>query len=646
MPLDFAIRRLEFGDGTTFDLTPGATVAFVGPNNAGKSTALKEIVHLVGRRGDSKVLRRLEHQTTAQPRDLLAWLNENAFRSDHLMSDQFHIYEARVAAREVEDNFRHILGEEADSWARRDAGALPDMLCLWLKAERRLAAAASTPAQEHAAMPPESPIQRVYLDDVALGRVNSVLRGAFDSELVVDFRGGGRINVHWGSPPTVGSGEDRISATYLRRVRALPLLEDQGDGVRSFVGVVLHVLLSPSPVLLVDEPEAFLHPPQARLLGRFLSERQRHGQQVFVATHSADVLRGLLDPPGVNVSVVRLERTAIGSRVSPLDTEAISALWSDPLLRHSDVLHGIFHRLSVACESESDCWFYSAIAEEAGLPSDAFFCHAGGKGGLHKLAGPLRRLGVDVRVVADFDVINNGETLSRIVEALGGNWDSMKSDWRCIADAVQSSLGRAPTVDAVAECINGHVARAKAGGTYLTRLVSDQIVGCAKLKSSWDDLKKFGEQAVPRGDAQAAWQRLNAAVRNVGLFIVPYGELESFDRESGDHGTGWVRQVLEKWSEVRQDEKFAAATRFVGTVLGQSSDRPRARGRSVVPSESAAVEAQPRSAFRKSLKRRSRVTKSDGNLWVEPWSLRLQGFGAGFVLFLLIILVSAALQSK
>ena len=45
--------------------------------------------------------------------------------------------------------------------------------------------------------------------------------------------------------------------------------------MRSFASVILH-LLAPNTqsVLLLDEPEAFLHPPQARLLGEFIAKER------------------------------------------------------------------------------------------------------------------------------------------------------------------------------------------------------------------------------------------------------------------------------------------------------------------------------------------------------------------------------------
>ena len=56
-------------------------------------------------------------------------------------------------------------------------------------------------------------------------------------------------------------------------MRQFQTLDEQGDGFRSYVGVVLSVLLSEGRTILLDEPEAFLHPMQARRLGAWLAEQ-------------------------------------------------------------------------------------------------------------------------------------------------------------------------------------------------------------------------------------------------------------------------------------------------------------------------------------------------------------------------------------
>jgi len=55
---------------------------------------------------------------------------------------------------------------------------------------------------------------------------------------------------------------------------SVPLVGDQGDGVRSFVGLLLDTMVS-MPIVLIDEPEVFLHPPHARLLKTFAPSGDR-----------------------------------------------------------------------------------------------------------------------------------------------------------------------------------------------------------------------------------------------------------------------------------------------------------------------------------------------------------------------------------
>jgi hypothetical protein len=53
---------------------------------------------------------------------------------------------------------------------------------------------------------------------------------------------------------------------YLQEIMALPQVQEQGDDVKSFVGMLLAITATEYPLLLIDEPETFLHPPQAYLL--------------------------------------------------------------------------------------------------------------------------------------------------------------------------------------------------------------------------------------------------------------------------------------------------------------------------------------------------------------------------------------------
>ena len=47
----------------------------------------------------------------------------------------------------------------------------------------------------------------------------------------------------------------------------------------SFMGLMVAVITANFPLIIVDEPEAFLHPPQARLLGRKLATNAPGGRK-------------------------------------------------------------------------------------------------------------------------------------------------------------------------------------------------------------------------------------------------------------------------------------------------------------------------------------------------------------------------------
>ena len=153
--------------------------------------------------------------------------------------------------------------------------------------------------------------------------------------------------------------------------------------MRSFAGILLDVFTTHKTVTMIDEPEAFLHPPQARLLGRMLVKNKPNDRQLFISTHSEDFLKGLLDADSENVKIVRIDREGNINRIKVLDNEGVKNLWKDSILRYSNILSGLFHSKVVICESDTDCRFYQAImnslyeAENKTSP-DVLFTHCGG----------------------------------------------------------------------------------------------------------------------------------------------------------------------------------------------------------------------------------------------------------------------------
>ena len=154
---------------------------------------------------------------------------------------------------------------------------------------------------------------------------------------MIDFRGGSRIPMHIGTTPSGPGYEDRASSLYSQAVSLQPALHEQGDGMKSYAGILFEAVASGRDVLFIDEPEAFLHPPQARKLGEALSTHV--AGQLIVATHSSDILRGFLEGNKGKVRILRIVRDGDKNKIYEANPASIEALWKTekgaPLVRQS-----------------------------------------------------------------------------------------------------------------------------------------------------------------------------------------------------------------------------------------------------------------------------------------------------------------------
>ena len=83
--------------------------------------------------------------------------------------------------------------------------------------------------------------------------------------------------------------------------------------------------------------------------------------------------------------------------------------------------------------------------------------------------------------------------------------------------------------------------------------------------SPWDAVKGAGESAIPPGEATKKFQELKDLCKQIGLWIVPVGELEGFCRSIGGHGPRWVQQVIEE-RDIATDSELEGARDFVREV--------------------------------------------------------------------------------
>ncbi len=417
-------------------------------------------------------------------------------------------------------------------------------MAVYLNTETRLNATVPAELVNLASEPATHPLHRLYDDDQLEAKLDRIFKRAFGQNLILN-RGAGRdVMLHLGDRHTLPNNPDRQSREFRRAVNALPMVHEQGDGMRAFVGVLLGVLAMDRDAAFIDEPEAFLHPPQANMIGRVLAEQTPSKRQLFVATHSTDFLKGVLDHSSPRVRVVRLQRTGDVNFVTELRPEAVRSVWGDPILRYSRVLEGLFHDGAIVCEGDADCRFYGAMLDAVfGNESrpDLALVHGAGKSQIATIVKALRAMGVPVRVVTDFDTLSDLTTLKSIVEALGGDWVAYKAGCNIIKSAIDQRRAEVPTADARQNII-AILDREKSN--TISEKTTREIREVLKRGSAWSEAKRLGKAFVPSGEQLASFAQLAGNLRGLGLHLVEVGELEGFCRTISGHGPEWVAEVL------------------------------------------------------------------------------------------------------
>lgn len=275
--------------------------------------------------------------------------------------------------------------------------------------------------------------------------MSAEVRTAFGVDLIINWVSGQQVGFTLGEEPPRDAQQDRVSASYAEILSELPRLDEAGDGVRSFVGAILAAYCGAHPVIMIDEPEAFLHPPQSKRLGSALARTAAtYNRQVIIATHSAEVLQGVLNSSD-RVSVCRITRDGDVNNATVLESARLRELWAKPLLRSSAAIDGLFHRGAVVCEGDSDVRFYEAVLRRLdregaseGRP-DVYFVQGGGKGELATRAGAYKSLDTATVVIADLDLLRNQVELGMVLSALSGDFSTYEREYKIVTNALQAS---------------------------------------------------------------------------------------------------------------------------------------------------------------------------------------------------------------
>ena len=556
MAPEIYINSITFNDGTKIDVEQGDIVVIVGANNSGKSQSLVDIQNIVKSKVTGIVVSDVAINIPTDF-DYNSYFAERFIVKEDGAYTYYHGVGFSLFAGSL-DSIRHshCLDSCSNVFIRRLSTAERLSVC-------------NPPESVNVDAPPLHPIHLLARSPEFRRKVTKRFKEAFGCELVPDVMFGRTVPLRCVDEiPDMSqfSGEDEFSRQdkFYGYLRKFPVLHSQGDGMRSFAGVLLNLIMDYVRMFLIDEPESFLHPPQARIMGSLIGEVLNDNQQAFIATHSEEIIRGLISAAPKRVKVVRLSREASINRLAVLDSSAFTDIWSDPVLRYSNIMSGMFHTKTVVCESDSDCQFYSAVdahlKQKSNKYPEALYVCCGGKSRFSIVARALRSLAIDYRIIGDIDVLNDEEYFKALIYSIGINWSDVCAEYQNVAANLRvprDKIGRKE-----AESLINSILR-DSSEVYLSKKEIADIKDAVRVETKWDLLKRGGVSVIPAGDPTNAWKSLNEKLKAHGLFLLPVGEIENFVKEVGGlHGPGWVTKVLSGYPDM-DNEVYREVSAFV-----------------------------------------------------------------------------------
>jgi ABC-type cobalamin/Fe3+-siderophores transport system ATPase subunit len=559
------MQRLRFKSGPTTGASPleldvPTVTILVGPNNSGKSLALREIENwCYGIDEARKVVDDIEVAFPATDDEIFALLEP--FVADPppdrpASPDVFWIgYPTFRSGQQVQHEEISRSGLQRQSTRHRLAylrTAVSRPFTVRLDGRTRFSLADPKPSGDllkHA----QNHLWALIQEDHAREKVRQFTSGAFGLHFVIDATAMRQFRVRMSPRAPSSKVEEQAFDENARTFhKKAALLTDLSDGVQAFTGLVSAVLSLPHKIILIDEPEAFLHPMLARRLGRNLATvANERDASLLAATHSAEFLMGCIETtPSLRIVRLTYEGTTATSR--SVDQADLQQLMSDPLLRSMQALRGLFHRCVVVTEADRDRAFYDEISHrlqgaQRGI-GDALFLNAQNWQTIPRIVNPLRRFGIPAAAVMDFDVITDEQKWQDVHAMLNLSSEDITTLER-VRQAVKADLDALPLA-------------ADGRKQY-------KVIGIAALA----------------GESRKQCEHFLERMASYGLFIVPVGQVEHWLSGLGvasDPKQTWLMRIFSALgSDPRSPSYVRPAAEDVWSFvdkIGRWADDPQRSG--------------------------------------------------------------------
>ncbi len=514
--------QLKFGSSTTkppleTELTP--ITVFVGPNNSGKSKLLLEIEDFCkrGKINTKDVI--LTDLVFSDIKDKEAEIQKHTLTpsiNETLAPNQIIFGNSNVRNKINKDQLYQFLSD-IKTYKEYFCSYYLSLNTLRLGGGNRINLIIEQGGGDLQGQP-QNILQVLFQNNIKRQEVRRIIYDAFKKYFVIDPTKLGKLRIRLSDkPPTDDIQERGIHQDAVDFHNKALDINLASDGVKAFTGIITTIIAGDPKVILIDEPEAFLHPSLASNLGKEVSNSVNGSfKNLFVSTHSANFLMGCIQS-GVPINIIRLTYSNNSPTARILPSEKVLKLMRHPLLRSTGVLNGLFYEYVIVTEGDADRAFYQEINERLlafepnkGIPN-CLFLNAQNKQTIHEIVRPLREMGIPCAAIVDVDVVKEGGTV----------WTNLMSSANMPSFTIQST------------------------GTSR-----------GQIKSAFDakgiNFKTKGGVDVLDSQEKEACNNLFDQLDEYGIFAVRKGELESWLKSLGtsaNHSPEWLIEIFEKLGE-------------------------------------------------------------------------------------------------
>lgn len=564
----FKINKIEVnGTNGKEIIIPKKINIIVGPNNSGKSRFLKELRDYIS--GETKNIKIIDQICCSFPENFLSF--DKAYNiNDKIIKDKFGNNALRLYSNKpnqnlsslssIEDSFKQsfntFYGDSETYFSRIiDSKNTADffktfgpLFYKYMGTEERLTICKEQKNYGMDTMSLNYLSSFKYKNEL-LSNLSSIVKKLFKEDIYLDSQTLGEYLVfRVGEDFNYVRKESNLSEENANKLFHENKLDDQGDGLKSFVSTFLSLNSEDTDILLLDEPEAFLHPPLARQLGEMIGESCNEETTIFISTHSVEILKGILSK-NQDVNVIRITRSNKNKNsFNILNSKTLETILYNPLLRVSRVLEGIFCEKVVLTEAEADELFYQELIEKLFPNSGLFFVHGQNKQTLVSIAKLYQEIRVNYEIITDFDVLRVPNEFFKFLSLMSLN-DKQKQKIKDYAEKLKKIIEDSVNTEALSEEEIKKEKKKKLDEVYHQQGI------------------KFFEEEI-----QKKIKKCFSDFENNHLHILETGELETILEDYGvkyQEKKIWIVEAIEKISQLSRKEILPESRlyKFIGAIV-------------------------------------------------------------------------------